>query len=242
MADMRGEAREFSRRLREALGQRLRSVVLHGSVARGEAVEGVSDVNLLVLVDAADPSLLRTLAPQARDWLDRERALPLLFGWDEWQASMDAFAIETSDMMEAREILHGEDPLVDAAVDAGELRLQAERELRGKLVHLREGMLVSADRPEDLGRLLLTALPSVATYFRVALRLAGRPVPGTTPAVTRQAAELLQVDVSGLERLWEMRSRRQVPEPEADDPLVAAVHAALERMVQYVDTLSGEDR
>ncbi|HUG41026.1 MAG TPA: hypothetical protein VMM12_11090 [Longimicrobiales bacterium] len=242
MADLRGEAGEFTRRLREALGERLRAVVLHGSVARQEAVDGVSDVNLLVLVDAADASLLRRLAPLAREWLERERALPLLFGWDEWQASLDAFAIETSDMLEARVILHGDDPLADAVVQPEELRLQAERELRGKLVHLREGMLVAADRPEDLGRLLLTALPSVATYLRVALRLAGKAVPGTTPAVLREAATLLGAELRPLEELWERRSRREVPSPDIDDPLVRAVHAVLEDTVRYVDTLSGEDR
>jgi predicted nucleotidyltransferase len=242
MGKLRGEAREYARKLKETLGERLRSVVLHGSVARGEAVEGVSDVNLLVLVDAADPQLLRTLAPRAREWLEKERALPLLFGWDEWQDSMDAFAIETADMLEAREILVGADPLADAVVNPAELRLQAERELRGKLVHLREGMLVAADRPAELGRLLLTALPSVATYLRAGLRLAGRPVPGTTPAVFREASGLLDQDPALLERLWDQRGRGEVPEPEVGDPSLVAVHAVLEATVAYVDTLSGDQR
>lgn len=240
MGKMREEAREFARRVRDALGDRLRSVVLHGSVARGEAVESVSDVNLLVLVDSVDGSLLRMLAPRAREWLERERALPLLLSWDEWRSAMDAFAIETSDMLEAREILQGEDPLEAGTVEPEELRLQAERELRGKLVHLREGLLVAADRPEDLGRLLLTALPSVATYLRVALRLAGRPVPGTTPAVLREAAGLLGLDTAPLEKLWAMRGRREVPQVEVDDPLVVAVNDALERTVDFVDNLSGD--
>ena len=242
MADLGAEAREYTRRLRDSLGDRLRAVVLHGSVARGEAVDGVSDVNLLVLADTVDASLLRTVAPRAREWLERERALPLLFSWDEWQAAMDVFAIETSDMLEAREILQGEDPMADARIEPGELRLQAEREIRGKLVHLREGMLLAADRPQDLGRLLLTALPSVATYLRVALRLAGSPVPGTTPRVLREAGQLLDVDVEPLERLWEMRARRRVPEPEVDDPLALTVHGVLERTVKYVDTHSGDHR
>lgn len=241
MGKMREEAREFARRMRDTLGDRLRSVVLHGSVVRSEAVDAVSDVNLLVLVDAVDASLLRLLAPRAREWLERERALPLLLSWDEWRSAMDAFAIETSDMLEAREILHGEDPLAAGTVEPEELRLQAERELRGKLVHLREGMLVAADRPEDLGRLLLTALPSVATYLRVALRLAGRPVPGTTPAVLREAGALLGLDTAPLEKLWTMRARREVPQVEVDDPLVVAVNDALERTVDFVDNLSGDD-
>ena len=242
MGDMRNTARELSRRLRETLGPRVRSIVLHGSVVRGEAVEGVSDVNLLVLVDAVDAPLLRSMAEPAREWLERERALPLLFGHDEWRSATDAFAIETSDMLEAREILHGEDPFADVMVEPSELRLQAERELRGKLLHLREGMLISADRPKELGRLLLTALPSVATYLRAALRLAGRPVPGTTPAVIREAAVLLDADLEGVEELWKLRGRREVPEPEVDSAPVAAVHGALERTIMYVDSLSGDDR
>lgn len=240
MADLHAEARQFGKRLRKSLGERLRSVVLHGSVARGEAVEGISDVNLLVLVDSVDAALLRQLAPDARKWLEAERALPLLLGWDEWLASTDAFAIETSDMLEAREVLEGEDPLTGAVVKPDELRLQAERELRGKLVHLREGMLVSADRPRDLGALLLMALPSVATYLRASLRLAGEPVPATTPAVLRGGTRLVGGSAEALERLWELRGQREVPEPDVDDPLVTAVHDVLEHTVEYVDTLPGE--
>lgn len=240
MGDLHREARQFGGRLAKALGERLRSVVLHGSVARGEAVKGMSDVNLLVLVDSVDAGLLRKLAPDAREWLEKERALPLLLTWDEWLAATDAFAIETSDMLEAREVLVGEDPLTGVVVNPGELRLQAERELRGKLVHLREGTLVSADRPRELGGLLLMALPSVATYLRAALRLAGQPVPAATPAVLRQGARLVGVPAEPLERLWEQRARREVPEPDVEDPLVSSVHDVLERTVEYVDTLPGE--
>lgn len=240
MADLKADAQKFTERLRTALGERLRSVVLHGSVARGEAVDGVSDVNLMVLADTVDPALLRKLAPDARKWLDAERALPLVLGWDEWQASTDAFSIETSDMLDIREILHGEDPLAGVSVNPGELRLQAERELRGKLVHLREGTLVAADRPKDLGRLLLVALPSVATYLRAALRLAGQPVPATTPETLEAGCALVGAEAGPLLRLWEQRGRREKLKAEVEDERVTAVHDVLERTVEYVDTLTGD--
>jgi glycosyltransferase involved in cell wall biosynthesis len=37
--------------MRAAVGERLRAALLFGSVARGEWIEGVSDVNVLVLLD-----------------------------------------------------------------------------------------------------------------------------------------------------------------------------------------------
>jgi predicted nucleotidyltransferase len=240
MGAFREAARAHAAWLAEALGPRLRSVVLHGSVARGEAVDGVSDLNLLVLVDAVDADLLRALAPETRGWLEREGSLPLVLAWDEWVAASDAFAVETADMAESREVLHGEDPLDGVVVDRSALRLQAERELRGKLIHLREGTLAGADRPEELGRLVLTAMPSVSTYLRTALRLAGRPVPPSTRETLRQGCALVGVPADPLLRLWELRRRRETPAMEADDPLLRAVHETLERTVQYVDSLTGE--
>lgn len=240
MSDPRAQAGEFTGRLNEALGERLRSVVLHGSVARGEPVEEVSDVNLLVLVDRVDADVLRRLAPEARRWRESGRSLPLVLTWDEWAAASDAFAIETSDMLDAREVLHGPDPLADVTIRDRDLRLQAERELRGKLIHLREGTLAAADRPEELGRLLLTALPSVATYLRAALRLDGQAAPRSTPEVLEKGAALVGADPEPLVRLWSLRGKRRVPRVEVDDPLVHAVHDVLERTAQHVDTLHGE--
>ncbi|HSH46741.1 MAG TPA: hypothetical protein VK966_12925 [Longimicrobiales bacterium] len=240
MTDLRKDADEFTIRLREALGERLRSVVLHGSVARGESVPDVSDVNLMVLADTVDPGLLRQLAPLAREWLEAERALPLVLSWDEWQASRDAFAIETADMLDSREVLHGDDPLAGAVVDPADLRLQAERELRGKLVHLREGTLFAADRPKELGNLLVKALPAVATYLRTALRLADRPVPGTTPEAFRDGATLVGAEADALLELWEDRRRGRPPRTDVEDRRTGAVYAVLERTVDYVDTLTGD--
>jgi len=237
---MRREAREYTDRLREALGERLRSVVLHGSVARGEAVEGVSDVNLLVLVDSVDPDLLVRLAPYARQWLEKERSLPLVLTWDEWRAASDAFAIETSDMVDAREVLAGDDPVAGAEVRRSDLRLQAERELRGKLIHLREGTLAAADRPRELGRLLLTALPSVATYLRAALRLGGMGASADTTGTLERGAKLVGIEPEPLLELWALRGKRRVPEPDVGDEMVTAVHRVLERTAEYVDTWSGE--
>ena len=241
MSEFRGAAKEYAEELSAELGDRLRAVLLHGSVVREEAIIGVSDVNLMVLVDAVDPVLLRTLAPHARQWLEKERSLPLVLTWDEWQAARDAFAVETADMLDAREVLHGADPLEGAVVERDDLRLQAERELRGKLIHLREGTLASADRPEELGRLLLTALPSVTTYLRAALRLAGEPAGTASPDTLERGARLVGVEPKPLLGLWEQRTRRRVPTVDVGDGPVTAVHQVLERTVAYVDTLSGEN-
>jgi hypothetical protein len=240
MVDPRASATELVREFERLFGPRLRSALLCGSVARGEAVEGVSDINVMVLLDRIDAEVLRSASPAARRWVQAGNTAPLLMAWNEWQRAEDAFAIELADMRDAHVVLHGADPLEGLAVQREALRLQAERELRGKLLQLREGMLIAAEAEEDVGRLLLVALPSFVTYLRAALRLAGRAAPVESPAAIEQGAALVGADPSAFLRTWEARARRTPLSARVDDALVAGYFDTAERTADFVDNLPQE--
>src|SRR5690606_31107163 len=144
---------------------RLRSAALFGSAARGEWIEGVSDVNVLVLVDDIDATLLERSAEATSAAVERG-VMPLLMELDEWRRAGDVFCIELADMRDAHIALRGEDPAAHYNAVPSNLRLQAERELRAKLLHLHGGMLAAARDRVRLGQLLLRALPSFVTYLR----------------------------------------------------------------------------
>lgn len=231
-------ALRFGRDLQTALGERLRSVVLFGSAARDEAIPGVSDVNVLVLMDRVDPQTILAAAPLAQKWAGKGNTPPLVLAWDEVPVATDAFAIEFSDMKDAHVPLLGESPIPDLEVDPGDLRLQAERELRGKLVQLREGMLLTATEPEQVGRLLELALPSFVTYQRALLRLAGEAVPQGTDDVVRRACAAVGASPEPFLRVAEARRRRARLRVAIDDPVVTGYYSLAERTAAYVDSLS----
>ena len=238
MAHPKETAERFAAELASVLGPRLRSVVLHGSVARDEAVPGVSDINLLVLLDLVDPAALRLASTMARRWVEAGNTAPLVASWHEWEESADAFAIEVADMRDAHVVLRGADPIAHLPEDLVALRLQAERELRGKLVQLRTGLLLSAERPEEIGRLLLRALPSFTTYFRAILRLDGREPPAATEEVIQEAGRLAGFDPAPLQRAWQARRSARPLKLAIDDPLTTGYYAAVVRATEYVDSLS----
>lgn len=242
MPDPRQTARELTDGLQQAAGENLRSVVLHGSVARGEAIAGVSDINVLVLLENADPATLQPLSALARRWTAAGNSTPLLLTWDEWRRAADAFAIEAADMRQSHEVLHGDDPVAPLRIEVESLRLQAERELRGKLIQLRAGCLLSADEPGDIGGVLLTALPSFTTYLRATLRLQGRDVPTTTPDVIRQACALVDALPEPFLRAWDARSQRRMLRPELDDPLVQGYFEVAVKTAAFVDAFESEAR
>jgi predicted nucleotidyltransferase len=233
MREPREVADAAAQALNGALGERLRAALLYGSAARGEHVGGVSDVNVLFLLDDIDADTLRRASPLLRPFA-KDGLAPLVLEWDEWQRASDVFAIELLDMRDAHVMLHGEDPLDGAVVAPEKLRLQAERELRAKLILLHGGMLRAAEDPRGLGQLLAAALPAFVTYLRAALRLADRPVPATTRAVIEESARLVDADPSGLLRALEGRRAGKWAIP-ITDPDVDRYNTTAVRTAAFVD-------
>lgn len=236
--DGRARGVELAQKLERTLADRLKAVLLFGSVARGEAIEGVSDVNVLVLIDRIDPVALRAASGLAREWAAAGNTPPLVFETAEVPKATDAFAIEFSDMIDAHELLFGTDPLGGLTVERRHLRLQAERELRGKLVQLREMLLLTANEPDRIGLLLGKALPSFVTYQRAVLRLVGRGAPSDSAETIRQAADIVGGDPAASFRVLQSRKDRKPLSLAIDDPVVTGYYALAERTADFVDTFS----
>jgi predicted nucleotidyltransferase len=226
-------AKEFADDLSASLGKRLEGVMLYGSAARGEWLESASDINVLVLVDDINGSSLYATSPVVRKYMSR-RIHPIVLETTEWKSATDVFAIEIADMCDANELIMGEDALSRLPTALPILRLQAERELRGKLLQIYLGMLVT-ETPDQLGKLLMSAMPSVTTYFRTALRLGRRDVPKDSESVLREAGDLTGADVTPLLRVLQARQGKGELAIALNDPLVDAWNTATEKLVQFID-------
>lgn len=235
--DPKETAREFVQEWQQLFGARLRSALLFGSVARGEAVAEVSDINVMLLLDQIDAATLKRASSSTRKWIKTARQAPLVFEVEQWRRASDVFAIEIADMKDAYELLHGDNPIEDAVVDEEALRLQAERELRGKLLQLQTGLLVAANTPGEVGRLLMNALPSFAAYMRAALRLVGQAAPLNTVETINLAAGVVGANPGAFLRVWEARTKRSSFKLAVDDPLVDAYYDTAERTADFVDNL-----
>lgn len=237
MVDPRTVAQDLAREVCQAFGADVRSVVLFGSVARGEAIPGVSDVNILVLLEAVTPAELAKAAPLAVRWVRAGNTPPLTYSWDEWSGMGDTFAIEMSDMLDAHEVIHGDDPLSGVVLTGPDLRLHVERELRELILQLRTRMLLSAGDPLELANLLLSAIPSFSAYMRAALRLRGEVAANETETVISRAAELIGADAAPMLVCQTARRAQRVPDISIDSPLVEAYLDFARGLVGYIDGL-----
>lgn len=230
-------ARALATELGGTYGAALRSVVLYGSAARGHFQEGVSDLNVLVLLDDASPEVLRRGSRAAQRWVKDGNPPPLLFGAEEWRRSADVFPIEIADIRDAHLVLHGDDPLEGVRIEPRHLRLQCERELKGKQVQLRESYLLLCDQPEPLGKVMTRSLSTFLVLFRTVLRLAGEDPPHDPEETIRRTAARVEFDAAPVLEILRARRGGGAFRPAADAAGVVGYLEAVGRTSGFVDRL-----
>lgn len=230
-------AQRFAWALEGVFDADLVSVVLYGSAARGEYRPGVSDLNVLVLLREVTPAGLRAAGDLAREWVAEGNAPPLMLSAEEWQRSADVWAIEVADMRDAHLTLHGADPFTGIVIRPEDLRLQCERELKGKQIQLRERYLLIADKPDELGQLLARSFSTFLVLFRTVLRLSGDGGERDADTVVRQVGQTVGFDPGPLLEIHRARTSGQPLRPRADSPVVVGYMNAVSRVVEHVDRL-----
>ena len=189
----------FAEQLGAALGDRLVTLLLYGSAVREEGAErGEPAMNTLLIVASVDSELFTRLVPPVRAWVNAKHPAPLVMTEQEWRDSADAFPIEYEDIRAHHRVLVGRDPWDGIRVSREHARRQLEHELMGKLMHLRQAYAAEWGNAKRLAEVVRGTWAGFLTMLRGVLRLAGRPAPASTEALTRAAAALIGFAGQGL--------------------------------------------
>ena len=228
--------------LERALGDRLVSLVVYGSMARGTHVPGRSDVNLLLIVTDASAPTLQLMAQALAAWGKAGHTPPLIHTPAEWAASADVYPLEIEDIREAHRVLAGRDPVEGLVTSRADRARELEHQARGLLLRLRGRYSAATGDGRALARLLVDAAGPVIVCGRAALRLAGRPVPADPSAVAADVAALARFDAAGLVWACQARTEGRTPRLEPDDARAASFLAGVERLVAWVNETSDKEQ
>jgi len=221
--------------LQRALGAGLKSVVLYGSAAAGDFVEGVSSRDILIVADQMGARELAALVEPLARWQKAGNPQPQLFTAQELAASADAFPIELLDMQQSRQVLFGNDPLSQIKIDTGNLRLQLEHELMSRLLLLRRKYLTAGGKSERVARLLAESVSTFLVLFRAALRLYDGEVPAQKVAALQLLAERFGFDPQPFLTVLELKKSKAKRLPAHTDALFSDYLNSLEKVVRAVD-------
>lgn len=189
----------------DAYGNDLVSLILYGSAAGGDYVKGTSDINILVVLTEAGVSRLDACLPIVKNWKKRNVAVPLLMTKEFIASSLDAYPIEFFNMRNKYEVIYGENVLEPLTFKPEDLRLQIERELKGKILWLREGYLESGGSSRRVRELIGKSVAAFVAIFNALLFLKTGEAPRDKRETITGMAATFGLDAGVFESCFEMR-------------------------------------
>lgn len=134
--------------------------------------------------------------------------MPLFVTPREIASSLDAYPVEFLSMQRTYRVVFGQDVLAGLTFAPDRLRLQLEREVRGKLFHLRSGVLAAGGRTGRCRDLIGRSLTALLPLFQALLHLSGAAVPAERRAILEAAAKVLPLQADVYRQALDIRENK----------------------------------
>lgn len=180
---------------KKIFGKDLISIILYGSGARADYIPKRSDLNFMIVLTEQGMASLDGIIDAVKRWQKYNVAIPLFITKSYIVDSLDSYPIEFLNIKRRYKIVYGEDQLVTLLFDSKHIRLQIERELRGKLLHLRSGWLETQDKAKNLRKLISVSLTAFVSLFSALLYMKRIEIPEGNNEVITAAGAALGFDV-----------------------------------------------
>ena len=158
-------------------GDDLVSVILYGSAAGKEYIPGKSDINFMIVLTEEGIRNPERSFSLVKKWLKRNVAVPLFLTERYIETSTDVFPIEYLNFKRRYIPVYGKDILKGLSLKKEFIRLQAEREIKGKLLLLRESYLGSSGRKAALTDIINQSLHAFMAIFNALLFMKDIDIP-----------------------------------------------------------------
>ncbi|KPJ58765.1 MAG: hypothetical protein AMJ42_02680 [Deltaproteobacteria bacterium DG_8] len=127
-------------------------------------------------------------------WYKRKVSTPLFLTKSYVATSLDSFPIEFLNMQKSYQLVFGEDILKELPFNKNHLRLQCERELKGKLLQLRQVYLESRGKTKNLKLIIENSLTAFISIFQALLYLKDKDIPAERRKVISLISQEMGVD------------------------------------------------
>ena len=175
-------------------GDSLISIILFGSASGSDYIPGKSDINFLIILSEDAIDNLESALGEVSRWRKRKVATPLFMTKAYITSSLDSYPIEFLNIKRNYLLVYGEDVLEEITFDPHDLRLQCEREIKGKLLLLREGFLETDGKKRKISELIRTSITAFISIFSGLLYLKGIEIPEGKRDIIKSVAQEFSID------------------------------------------------
>jgi len=229
---------EITEDYRRELGNDMVSIILYGSGASGEYVPKKSDLNFLIVLSEEGINTLERSFKVVSKWRKRNVEIPLFLTKRYIESSLDSFPIEFLNMKINHTLVFGEDVLSKLTFEKGHMRVQCERELKGKLLQLRQGYLDTSQRAGNMQSLIARSIPAFMAIFRALLYIKDMELPVHKDEILSLICEVFHMDHGIFSALLSVKDRENKPSKGEMDSLIHNYIREIGRLSSIVDEMS----
>jgi len=215
----------------------IHSIHMVGSALTEDYDSRTSDINSVVVLHEMDLEFLKFLAPLGKKYGKARIAAPLIMTPAYIDASRDVFPIELLNIKLLHRTVFGKDLFRDLELEKSHLRLQCERELKVKLIGLRQGYIAAAGDRKILAKNFAVAIAGYMPLFKAVIVLLGQEAPRNNAGILAALEDASGVESDVFKRVLRLKKDRLKPSIEALQVIFEDYYAAIEKLGEIIDAL-----
>lgn len=224
---------------KKLFGDELKGIILYGSAAGESYIRGKSDINFMILLSEEGIENLDRAFKTVAKWRKKKVATPLFLTTKYVATSLDVYPIEYLNFQRKHILVFGRDILKELEFNPDFVRLQCEREIKGKLLLLREAFLDTSGKKMALMEVISQSLPAFIAIFEALLYLQGRETLKEKREILRSVCELFDLDAVLFEKLIDIKEQKLKPNEATMNTLFKAYISEIRKLSILVDALGG---
>ena len=224
---------------KDVYGGDLISIMLYGSATGKDYRPGKSDINFMIVLSEEGIESLDKAFEIVKKWRKRNIAIPLFLTENYVETSTDVFPIEYLNFKSNYVLVYGKDILKDLSFKPEFIRLQCEREIKGKLLLLREAYLETSGKGRALKGVISQSIRAFAAIFEALLHVKEIELPKGKLQIIRATAQAFDIDSSVFEKLLDVKDDKIKPGDDEMRGLFQKYLAEVRKLSKQVDTLGG---
>jgi hypothetical protein len=216
---------------------KLHSIHLVGSVLTQDYDPKISDINSVMVLHQMDLKFLELLAPLGKKYGKKGVAAPLIMTPSYIHKSLDVFPMEFLTIKLCHQTVFGEDIFQDVTIETSDLRQQCERELKVKLIGLRQGYISAAGDKNILARGFIDAIAGYMPLFKGIIFLLGQKVPRNNSEILSALEEAAGVSTQVFKWILICKSQQSRPSIDQLNTVFEDYYKAIEKLGEIADAL-----
>ena len=221
---------------RRVFGKDLISVILYGSAVTEDYVPKKSDLNFLIVLSEEGIEKLHLAHGLVAGWRRKKVSIPLFLTKAYIELSLDTFPIEFLNIRKNYKVILGEDVLAELSLSKEFIRMQCEREIKGKLLLLRKRYVATRGKARFLKSLIGATVPTFIFVFKALLYLLDKEVPATKSETIRVLATEIDLDEGLFLDLLKIKRRILKPSAQQIEEIFPKYLSEIRKLALLMDT------